>query len=264
MFSEILLLTGIALAVASVMMVIIWLIALKIKNFGIVDIAWSYGFSLIVLAFLAVGSGTWSRKGLIAGMVTLWSLRLGTYLYIRVMGHHPVEDGRYQMLREEWGTNTNRKMFWFFQFQAILLVILSAPFLLATINHRPDLSFFEWAGLALWATGLIGESLADQQLARFKANPANKGRVCQVGLWYYSRHPNYFFEWLIWVAYFVFALGSPWGWVSLYCPAMMFYFLFRVTGIPMTEVQAVRTKGEEYREYQRTTSAFVPWFRKTA
>ena len=102
------------------------------------------------------------------------------------------------------------------------------------------------------------------QLKQFKANPANKGRVCQAGLWNFSRHPNYFFEWLVWVAFFLFALGSPWGWVTIYCPALMLFFLLKVTGIPMTEELAVKTKGDAYREYQRTTSVFVPWFKKPA
>ena len=104
--------------------------------------------------------------------------------------------------------------------------------------------------------------VADHQLKVFKADPANKGRVCQTGLWHYSRHPNYFFEWLIWVAFSTYALGSSWGWISWYCPGLMLFFLLKVTGIPMTEELAVKTKGEEYRTYQRTTSGFVPWFRK--
>lgn len=104
--------------------------------------------------------------------------------------------------------------------------------------------------------------LADRQLARFRADPANKGKVCQAGLWNYSRHPNYFFEWLVWVGYAVFALGSPWGWLGLIAPALMLHFLLNVTGIPMTEELSLKSKGDAYRAYQRTTSAFVPWFKK--
>jgi steroid 5-alpha reductase family enzyme len=99
-------------------------------------------------------------------------------------------------------------------------------------------------------------------MKRFKADPANKGKVCEAGMWRYSRHPNYFFESLVWWAYFLFALGSPFGWTTVFCPLLMLWFLFRVTGIPLTEEQAVRSKGDAYREYQRTTSAFVPWFKK--
>ena len=120
----------------------------------------------------------------------------------------------------------------------------------------------EWVGIALWLFAVAGESLADYQLKQFKADSANHGQVCQIGLWHYSRHPNYFFEWLIWLSFFSFALGSPWGILTVYCPALMLYFLLRVTGIPMTEDLAVKTKGEEYRQYQRTTSKFVAWLRR--
>jgi steroid 5-alpha reductase family enzyme len=118
----------------------------------------------------------------------------------------------------------------------------------------------EIGGLALWAVALAGEALADKQMSRFKAAPSNAGAVCRTGLWKYSRHPNYFFESLVWWAYFLFAAAAPTGWVTLYCPLGMLYLLLRVTGIPETEAQAVRSKGEAYRAYQRTTSAFVPWF----
>jgi steroid 5-alpha reductase family enzyme len=152
------------------------------------------------------------------------------------------------------------KFLLFFQFQALLCVLLSAPFLLAAIERRPLLSAIEYAGTALWLVAWVGEMVADAQLANFKRNPANRGITCRVGLWRYSRHPNYFFEWLIWVAFAAFAMGSPYGYVTVFAPLLMLLFLFRVTGIPATEAQALRTKGEDYREYQRTTSAFVPWF----
>ena len=100
------------------------------------------------------------------------------------------------------------------------------------------------------------------QLQGFKKDPANRGKTCRAGLWSYSRHPNYFFEWLIWVSFFIFASASPYGWISIVCPVLIFYFLFKVSGIPATEAQALRTKGDDYRDYQRTTSAFFPWFPK--
>ena len=140
--------------------------------------------------------------------------------------------------------------------------MLAAPLLAACLNPAPAIHPLEWAGLVLWAVTLAGEAVADRQLEVFRRDPASRGRTCRSGLWRYSRHPNYFFEWLVWVAYFVFALASPWGWATVYCPALMLYFLFRVTGIPATEEQAVRSRGDDYRDYQRTTSAFVPWFPK--
>jgi steroid 5-alpha reductase family enzyme len=262
MLPEFLKLILLAWAFAFALMAVVWFISVRIANAGIVDIAWSLGFAPVALLYAVLADGYAPRRWLIFAMASLWSLRLGIYLYFRVMGHHPQEDRRYAELRREWGANVNGKMFGFFQLQAALLVVLSVPFLLACLNPEPQINPLEWLGLAVWFVAVVGESLSDHQLKQFKKNPANKGEVCQAGLWHYSRHPNYFFEWLIWVAFFLFALGSPIGCVSVYCPALMLYFLVRVTGIPMTEDLAVKTKGEKYLAYQRTTSRFVPWFPK--
>lgn len=251
-----------AWAFAILMMAVVWGISYRIRNAGIVDIAWSYGFAPVAALYAALGQGLPARRWWIAGMVAFWSIRLGTHLLIRVKKHHPLEDRRYNTLRQEWGANAEFKMFGFFQVQALLLVALSVPFLLICLNPRTELSPVEFLGSIIWLVAVAGESLSDHQLKKFNANPANRGRVCQSGLWHYSRHPNYFFEWLVWVAFFVFALASPWGWVSIYCPALMLFFLLKVTGIPMTEELSVKNRGEEYRQYQRTTSAFVPWFKK--
>jgi steroid 5-alpha reductase family enzyme len=248
-----------AAALLFVVMAAVWAIAVRIRNAGIVDIAWSANFSLLAVLYAALLPGHPPRRLLIAGMTLLWSLRLASYLYRRVMGHHPVEDGRYVELRRRWAPHADRRFFWFFELQGALNLLLAVPLLLACANPAPRLHPLEWAGLALWVVALAGESTADRQLDAFRRDPANRGRTCRTGLWRYSRHPNYFFEWLVWVAYFVFALASPWGWLTVYCPALMLYFLFRVTGIPATEEQALRSRGEDYRDYQRTTSAFVPW-----
>ena len=257
-----LLLLGQGAALMFVVMAVVWVVAVRIRNAGIVDIAWSLNFSLLALLYAARGPGFLPRRALILAMVALWSLRLGGYLYTRVMGHHPVEDGRYQQLRQEWAPRANARFFWFFELQAALNVILSLPVLVACLNPAPHLQPLELSGLALWAIALVGESVADRQLDRFRKDPRNQGRTCQAGLWRYSRHPNYFFEWLVWVAYFLFAAASPEGVFTVYCPLLMLFFLFRVTGIPMTEAQALKSRGPEYREYQRTTSAFVPWLRR--
>jgi steroid 5-alpha reductase family enzyme len=249
-----------AAALLFAVMVAVWATAVRIHNAGIVDVAWSANFGLLAVLNAVLGSGSLPRRLLIGGMTLLWSLRLAAYLYRRVMGQHPVEDGRYLHLRQEWAPNANRRFFWFFQMQAALNLVLAAPLLLAGANPSPEIHPLEWAGLGLWAIALAGESVADRQLDAFRRDPSNRGKACRVGLWRLSRHPNYFFEWLVWVAYFVFALASPWGWVTVYCPALMLFFLFRVTGIPTTEEQALRSRGEDYREYQRTTSVFLPWF----
>ncbi len=254
-------------------------LAQRLRNFGIVDIVWSAGFTPIVWLYVALAAWRtydaklnahpeWNGPAAltIAVLVSAWSLRLGTHLLVRVKSHHPVEDVRYAKLRQEWGAQTDRKMFGFFLLQGALQVVLSLPWLLIILDDTPMRAFvlgpLAWAGAAIWLAGLVGESIADRQLAKFRADPANKGTVCQAGLWNYSRHPNYFFEWLIWVGYAVFALGSPWGWLGLLAPALMWHFLVNVTGVPMTEELSVKSKGDAYREYQRTTSAFVPWFKK--
>ncbi len=248
---------GLAVAFA-----LVFLLARRIDNYGIVDVAWSYAFAGLA-AFYALAAGGWPvRRALIAALACIWSLRLGTHLAVRVFGHHPVEDGRYLVLRQRWAGNLTWEMFKFFQFQALSVVVLGAAFLCASINPAPQLSAWEIAGAILWLIALTGEALADWQLAAFKRHPANRGKVCDVGLWRYSRHPNYFFEWLVWVAFFVFALGSLWGWVAIIGPASILWLLLRVTGIPMNEEQNLRSRGDAYRRYQATTSRFVPWVRK--
>jgi steroid 5-alpha reductase family enzyme len=248
-----------AAVLLGLVMAAVWVVAVRIRNAGIVDVAWSANFTLLAVLYATLGAGFLPRRLLIGGMTIAWSLRLASYLYRRVMGAHPVEDGRYLRLREQWGRGANRRFFWFFQLQAALNLLLAAPLLVACLNPAPAIHPLEWAGLALWAVALVGEAVADRQLEAFRRDPASRGRTCRSGLWRYSRHPNYFFEWLVWVAYFVFALASPLGWATVFCPALMLYFLFRVTGIPATEEQALRSRGEDYREYQRTTSVFVPW-----
>jgi steroid 5-alpha reductase family enzyme len=247
---------------ACLLMALIWRIAIRIGNAGIVDIAWSAGFAPIAIFFALLSDGWLFRRALIAVLVSLWSLRLGGYLYVRVMSHHPKEDRRYAALRKSWGAHTNRNMFWFFEMQALLLAILSVPFLLICLNVTPEVKPLEFAGILVFMIAVSGESIADRQLARFRADPSQRGKVCDVGLWRLSRHPNYFFEWLVWVAYFLLASSSPYGWLAIYCPALMLFFLLRVTGIPMTERLSLESKGQAFADYQRRTSAFVPWFPK--
>jgi steroid 5-alpha reductase family enzyme len=253
-------LMAVATAIPVAMMFLVWAAAWRLNNAGIVDIFWSYGFIPVVLACSVLGGGDAVRNMLLAFMVSAWSARLGTYLLIRVASHHPVEDGRYAALRTQFPRHTWAMFLGFFQAQAVLIALLSVPFVLVCLNRSPGLGPFEIAGAVLWLLALAGESLADAQLSRFRADPANRGRTCRAGLWRFSRHPNYFCEWLVWVAYFVFALGSPGGWISFYVPALMYFFLTRVTGIKATEEHARRTRGEDYRRYQQETNAFFPWF----
>lgn len=239
----------------------VWMLARTINNYSVVDPAWALGllWPIVVMAAGAGSAGHAPRVILMSLMGILWSLRLGSYLVVRVGKHHPAEDVRYAVLREGWKDNLARNFFWFFEAQALLVVLLAVPFAISLSNPAPQITWIEWLGLAVWCVGFVGESIADGQMRRFKADAANKGKVCQVGLWRYSRHPNYFFESLIWWGFWLFACGSPWGWVTIYAPLLILHFLLRVTGIPLTEKCAVESKGDAYREYQRTTSAFIPW-----
>ncbi len=239
--------------------VLLYLLARRLNNYGIVDIAWSYAFAALAAFYAFAGQGWPVRRALVAAMVCIWSLRLGTHLFVRVVRHHPTEDTRYAQLRRDWAARFHPMMFGFFQLQAISVVVLGTAFLLTVQNASRQLHVLEIAGVALWLVALAGEAFADAQLAAFKRNPAHAGAVCSVGLWRYSRHPNYFFEWLIWVAYFLVALASPWGWTAVIGPASILFLLLRVTGIPMAEEQSLRSKGDAYRHYQKITSAFVPW-----
>lgn len=256
-------LTLIGAALVAALMFALWLIHLRTGNAAIVDAGWAGGLAMLGVLYAALGEGYEPRRVLIGGMTAIWGIRLAVFLLAtRIIGHP--EEGRYQELRRKWVTNLPQKFLAFFQFQALTCVLLAIPFQLAAMNRAPGITWLEWTAVMLWAGAMSGEAIADAQLDRFKANAANRGRTCQQGLWRYSRHPNYFFEWLIWVSYALFGLGAPHGYLGLLSPALILFFILRVTGIPATEAQAVRSRGDEYRRYQRTTSAFVPWFPKRA
>ncbi len=261
MLAHALSLLAVGAAIVALMMLLLWIIHLLIRNAAIVDVGWAAGLGLLAGYYAHAGPGYAARKYLIAAMAGIWSVRLASYLlFARVIGHP--EEGRYVQLRQEWKTRLPLRFFFFFEFQALLDLVLSLPFLLACLDTRASLGITEKAGAVIWLTGIVGEAVADAQLNAFKKNPANKGKTCRAGLWNYSRHPNFFFEWTIWVGYAVFCMASPWGALGLVSPALILYFLLRLTGIPATEAQALRSRGDEYRQYQRTTSAFIPWFHK--
>lgn len=246
----------------SVIMIIIWIWAYRIKNAGVVDIFWAFNFFVIAVILWIFTGADPLRKGVVCGLLALWSLRLGVYLLVRVGSHLDEEEGRYKQLRQEWAPNVNFKFFVFFQMQALSNVFLATPFFIILLNTAKGLNGLEWTGAALWLCSIIGEGTADQQLKNFKKNPANKGKVCEAGLWNYSRHPNYFFQLMNWVSVLILALSSPYGWIAIVCPLAIGYLIFKVTGIPMTEEQSIRSKGELYKRYQQTTSEFIPWFKK--
>ncbi len=253
-----LLLSGWVLVAA--MMAALWLLQHARRDAGIVDVGWAAGLGLLAVLYAVAGGGDPLRRALVAVMAGGWSLRLAWHLIAdRIVGKP--EDGRYRTLRARWGDRAQARFFVFFQAQAVLDVVLSLPFLLA-MQGSVALGAAGVAGVAVWVVAVLGEALADAQLARFRADPANRGTTCRTGLWRVARHPNYFFEWVHWWSYVLLAAGSPGWWVALVGPALMLYFLLKVTGVPATEAQALASRGDDYREYQRTTSAFVPWFAK--
>lgn len=255
-----------SLAVAALLLggtfFVTWRISLRLDNFSFVDIAWSLAFAPVAVWYAIAGSGWEPRRWAIAALVTGWSLRLGIHLCQRIAQHHPKEDPRYAVLRKRWQDNLPGKFLKFFLAQGLLVWLLMLPVFLISLQSSPTFQLFEIIGLSLWLVALIGEGIADAQLKRFKSTNTDSNAVCKVGLWRYSRHPNYFFQSLLWWALFLIALPAPWGWAAIVAPLAMLFFLLRVTGIPLTEKLAVGKRGGIYRDYQRTTNAFVPWFPK--
>ena len=247
----------------TLLMVTAWVFAWRLQFFSLVDAVWALGIG-VGSALIQLTMGEISPRSLVAAALSLfWGLRLGIYLSIRLKKHYPVEDTRYEKLKQQWGHRLPVNTFLFFIFQGITQAIFTIPFLLASLNHTPFPQLNETIGALLVVMGVMGESISDSQLSRFKLNPTGHGKVCTAGLWRFSRHPNYFFEWVIWLGFGVFSLGTLSIWVSLIAPALMLYLLLFVTGVRPSEEQALKSRGDAYRNYQRETSSFVPWFSKT-
>ena len=243
---------------AALVMSLGWLWQRPRSNAGIVDVLWAGGVGGSAVLFALLGDGDFWPRVILAVLGGLWGVRLTAHLWTRVRGEP--EDGRYQNLRAHWH-GSQLKFFLFFQFQALLIVLFSLPFLAVAGNPRA-LGPWMLIGIAIWLFSVIGESVADQQLARFRADPAHHGHTCRDGLWRFSRHPNYFFEWVHWFAYVCIAIGSPIAWLAWAGPLVMYVFLRWISGIPYTETQALRSRGDDYRAYQRSTSMLIPWFPK--
>lgn len=251
---------GTSLVVVQLIMLLFWGAYLIRRNVSVIDIGWGLGFIGAVLTYFLLGDGYFGRKLLVLIIVSIWALRLVKYLCNRFIPDR--DDPRYVTLLGRWpfAGHPIFQVFTLFAFQGLLVALLSLPFALMNQNILPYFSTYEMFGLLIWMGGLIGEALADSQLEKFKQDPANADQICKKGLWKYSRHPNYFFEWIIWLGYGIMALSSPLGWLGLTAPLLMLYLLLKVSGIPLAEEQALKTKGEAYRDYQICTSAFFPWF----
>ena len=253
-------LVAIALSL-SILMTFAWVVQQRTGNSGWVDTIWTFAVGLV-----GAGGALWpiggaapnARQWLVAALVVIWSLRLGMHIAIRTAGI--ADDPRYAAFAKEWGVDSARRMFWFLQNQAFGSIPLVFAIFVAARFPEEALCWQDYLGAAILFGGIAGEALADAQLKRFRSKVANKGRVCDIGLWRWSRHPNYFFDWFGWLAYPVIglSLSYPWGLASLLAPVFMYWILVYVTGIPPLEAQMLRSRGENYRAYQLRTSKFFP------
>ena len=250
----------ISVAVVVLAKTIAWLIQLRTGNAGLVDPIWAWTLGSLAVIYALAGSAPGDVRLLLGLMGGLWGVRLGLHLWRRNYGKP--EDWRYAQFRARWGDRAAFNMFWFFQFQNIFTLLLSASAFMPAAFRPGDVSLIGlWAAGLIWMISVLGESLADEQMERFRSNPMNKGRVCRDGLWRYSRHPNYFFECLHWLAYVPLALGAPYGWVALGAPLVMAFLLMKLSGVPLLEAEMVKRKLD-YANYIRSTSALIPWIPK--
>jgi steroid 5-alpha reductase family enzyme len=245
------------LALELYLMTLTWVFAWRLKNAGLVDPVWAFGFiPLLGLYILLSGAGT-LRLWVFAVAVTAWSARLSFHLFRRWWNEYPTEDGRYAKLRAQWGKSAEPKMWGFFIFQAVASTLLTLPWLAVVCHPSEVLTVLEWVGVVVIAVGIAGETVADSQLTRFR-RAGGSGRILDTGLWKYSRHPNYFFEFLTWCGFAVYASASPYGYTAWIAAALMGVFLLKFTGVPATEAAMKEKRGEEYDRYLRKTSPFVP------
>lgn len=242
-------------------MILLWLLSLRLRDASIADPFWGAGFVLATWTAALAADGGGARRALALALVTVWGLRLSLHLLRRNLGHG--EDRRYAAMRAAHGDR-----FWIvslgtvFLLQGGLILLVSLPLQLAVARTGPALGLLDAAGVALFALGLAFEAVADLQLARFKADPANRGRVMDRGLWRLTRHPNYFGDATLWwgLGLLGVAAGAPW---SLLSPAVMTWLLLRVSGVSLLE-RDIAERRPGYREYVRRTSAFFPWFPRRA
>jgi len=243
-------------------MTLAWAIARRPGRSGMMDVVWTYSLAAAgaVAAVVPAAGADGRRQWLVAALILAWGLRLGTHILRRSLGGH--DDPRYAQLREEWGEKADLRLFLFAQVQALAALLLLPAIVLAARNPAPFGQWSDFAGALVLLVAVLGEGVADAQLAAFRADPANRGKVCEAGLWSLSRHPNYFFEWLAWMAWPVIAIppvaNAGWGWLALTAPAIMYTLLVHVSGIPPLEAHMLRSRGARFAESQRRIRAFWP------
>lgn len=239
-------------------MCVIWMLYRSYNNPSIVDSSWSIGLMMSGLIYLSYGVIT-TRKIIIAVLLIIWACRLAGHLCLTRLrwGH---VDKRYSMISNQWKISQSVGFFLNFQLQALLIWIISSGiFIFIAVSPDEKLSTLDLIAMAIILIGILGESIADLQLLSFKKT--NPGKVCTIGLWNYSRHPNYFFDWLTWFGFALFALQSSGGCLSLISVALLYIIFTRITG-PITEQGSIKSRGSAYLNYQATTSMFVPWVKR--
>ena len=236
--------------------VALWIVQVKSKDAGWVDIGWTLGLGSLVIYLGITSEGLLTRRIIASLLIGIWAIRLASFI-IKDRLFKEEEDSRYQNLRRYWGKKANFKFYFFFTFQSFLVILFSIPFLPIFNNPNP-LGIIDFTGIILWVIAFTGEALADKQLRDFKKLPENKFKVCRVGFWDYSRHPNYFFEWLQWIAYVFLSIGSNEFYLSLIGPIFMYFFLIKVSGVYWVELQAIRKRGDLYKKYQQEVPMFFP------
>lgn len=239
-----------------------WWLARQPGRSGMMDVVWSYSTAVAGAAgaLMPAPGSVPARQALVAALALAWGLRLGTHIWWRGRGGH--DDPRYAALRREWGAKWDLRLFQFAQIQAGAALVLALVIVLASRGSAPFGQWSDWAGLALLVAAVVGEGISDAQLAAFRKLPENRGGICEVGLWRLSRHPNYFFEWLAWLAWPVMAIGAGpgnvWPWLALAGPALMYWLLVHVSGIPPLEAHMLRSRGAAFADSQRRIRAFWP------
>jgi steroid 5-alpha reductase family enzyme len=259
-FASLLVAFLIAEAALAAIMTAGWALARARDETGWIDAFWTFGVGLTgaALAALPLGGddGSGLRRGAVAVAIALWALRLGSHIVART--RKAPDDPRYRKLIEGWGDEASSRLFAFLQAQAAAGAVLALAVALAAHAPSPGLRPQDGLGLIVFIIALAGESAADAQLARFKSDPARRGQICDVGLWSRSRHPNYFFEWLVWTAFAVTASGYAVGLLAWAAPGLMYGVLRYASGVPPLEEHMARTRGEAFRAYCELTPVFFP------
>jgi len=238
-----------------------WLYSVKTTNAGWVDAGWSTGMA--VSALVIMGTLPHSGRSLaVCGLLFAWAARLSFHILTDRLLKGKPEDSRYRRLRERWGRRATPLFGVFFMSQALLVGIFMLPALTAAGRRGAFPDMFDWIGFLVAFGAVGGETIADRQLAAFRAED-NSGGVCRRGLWRYSRHPNYFFEWTYWFSYVWIGVGSPNWWLTWIGPVLMYIFLRYLTGVPHAERSSLRSRGDAYRAYQHSTPVFFPWKPRT-